>query len=218
MNSPALLMTFSRAAAGIACSSEVHRALDMSEFSDIYPVLPDVFGAVSNPARRNILDELCHGPRTAGELTGLLDLSRSAPSEHLAVLREAGLVREERHGRHRLYPLQPAGLAEVSGWVNRHDREHDPARAPPTAPAPEHSRMGRAHHTGIAVPCWAPGDIAPTVGHRFTMDMGPWGQQQCEILAVEPGELINFLFSEGQLDTTVTWRLETVEDGTVLHL
>ena len=65
---------------------------------------------------------------------------------------------------------------------------------------------------------WAPGDIAPVVGHRFTMDMGAWGHQQCEVLAVEPGELISFLFSEGQLDTTVTWRLEAVEDGTVLHL
>jgi uncharacterized protein YndB with AHSA1/START domain len=65
---------------------------------------------------------------------------------------------------------------------------------------------------------WAPGDIAPVVGHRFTMDMGAWGQQQCEVLAVEPGALISFLFSEGQLDTTVTWRLEAVEDGTVLHL
>lgn len=65
---------------------------------------------------------------------------------------------------------------------------------------------------------WAPGDIAPTVGHRFVMDMGAWGQQQCEVLDVKPGELIRFLFSEGQLDTTVTWRLEAVEDGTVLHL
>jgi len=80
-------------------------------------VLPDVFGAVSNPARRIILDELCHGPRTAGQLTGLLELSRSAASEHLGVLREAGLVREERHGRNRLYHLQPAGLAGVSDWV-----------------------------------------------------------------------------------------------------
>lgn len=65
---------------------------------------------------------------------------------------------------------------------------------------------------------WAPGDIAPTVGHRFTMDMGSWGQQQCEVLDVKPGELIRFLFSVGQLDTTVTWRLDAVEDGTVLHL
>ena len=82
-----------------------------------YPVLPDVFAAVSNPARRVILDQLRHGPRTSGELTGLLDLSRPAASEHLAVLREAGLVREERQGRNRVYHLQPSGLAEIGGWV-----------------------------------------------------------------------------------------------------
>jgi DNA-binding transcriptional ArsR family regulator len=80
-------------------------------------VLSDVFAAVANPARRTILDELRQGPRTAGELTGLLDLSRPAASEHLAVLREVGLVREERQGRNRVYHLQPAALAEVGGWV-----------------------------------------------------------------------------------------------------
>jgi uncharacterized protein YndB with AHSA1/START domain len=65
---------------------------------------------------------------------------------------------------------------------------------------------------------WAPGDIAPTPGHRFTMDMGSWGQQQCEVLTVESGTSISFLFAEGSLDTTVAWTLEAVEDGTVLHL
>ncbi|MGN7199860.1 SRPBCC family protein [Arthrobacter sp. SAFR-044] len=64
---------------------------------------------------------------------------------------------------------------------------------------------------------WAPGDIAPVVGHRFTMDMDAWGQQQCEVLAVEPGTSISFLFSEGQLDTTITWQLEPVDGGTILH-
>lgn len=47
--------------------------------------------------------------------------------------------------------------------------------------------------------------------------MGSWGQQQCEVLTVEPGTAISFLFSEGMLDTTITWRLESAADGTVLH-
>lgn len=64
---------------------------------------------------------------------------------------------------------------------------------------------------------WAPGDIAPVVGHRFTMDMGNWGQQQCEVTVVEPGKSITFVFAEGTLDTTVTWALEATEDGTILH-
>ncbi|ASN53488.1 helix-turn-helix transcriptional regulator [Sinomonas sp. R1AF57] len=80
-------------------------------------MLTDVFGALANSARRTVLDALRAGPRTAGELTGLLDLSRSAASEHLAVLRDAGLVREERRGRNRVYHLQAAGLLEVRDWV-----------------------------------------------------------------------------------------------------
>ncbi|UOD82309.1 SRPBCC family protein [Paenarthrobacter ureafaciens] len=64
---------------------------------------------------------------------------------------------------------------------------------------------------------WAPGDIAPTVGHRFTMDMGNWGQQRCEVTAVEPGKSIMFIFAEGMLDTTITWELEATASGTVLH-
>lgn len=65
---------------------------------------------------------------------------------------------------------------------------------------------------------WAPGDIAPVVGHRFTMDMAGWGQQQCEVLAVEPGRSLTFAFAEGVLDTTVTWTLEAVDGGTLLTL
>ncbi|QDG62252.1 SRPBCC domain-containing protein [Pseudarthrobacter sp. NIBRBAC000502771] len=64
---------------------------------------------------------------------------------------------------------------------------------------------------------WAQGNIAPVVGHRFTMDMDAWGRQQCEVLTVDPGASISFLFSEGQLDTTITWRLESVDGGTILH-
>ncbi|GAA2202669.1 SRPBCC domain-containing protein [Sinomonas flava] len=65
---------------------------------------------------------------------------------------------------------------------------------------------------------WAPGDIAPAVGHRFTMDMAEWGQQKCEVLAVEPGVSIRFSFAEGTLDTTITWSLEAVDGGTLLTL
>jgi len=85
------------------------------------PVPSDVFGALANPSRRTILDTLLAGPLTAGELTGRLELSRSSASEHLAVLKEAGLIREERQGRHRIYHLQPQGLREVSGWLQHYE-------------------------------------------------------------------------------------------------
>jgi uncharacterized protein YndB with AHSA1/START domain len=65
---------------------------------------------------------------------------------------------------------------------------------------------------------WAAGDIKPVVGHRFTVDMGKWGRQPCEILEVEPEKLLRYTFAEGSLDTTITWRLEAEGDGTRLFL
>jgi uncharacterized protein YndB with AHSA1/START domain len=65
---------------------------------------------------------------------------------------------------------------------------------------------------------WAVGDIRPVVGHRFTLDMGSWGRQECEILQVEPEKLLRYTFAEGILDTTITWRLEPEGDGTRLFL
>ncbi|MBV6697817.1 SRPBCC domain-containing protein [Kitasatospora aureofaciens] len=65
---------------------------------------------------------------------------------------------------------------------------------------------------------WAAGDVKAVVGHRFTLDMGPWGQQPCEVIAVEPERLLSYSFAEGTLDTTVTWRLVPEGHGTRLLL
>ena len=65
---------------------------------------------------------------------------------------------------------------------------------------------------------WAQGDIKPVVGHHFTLDMGKWGRQPCEVLEVEPEKLLRYTFAEGSLDTTITWRLEAEGDGTRLFL
>lgn len=65
---------------------------------------------------------------------------------------------------------------------------------------------------------WAAGDVRPVVGHRFTLDMGSWGQQPCQVLAVEPERMIRYTFAEGSLDTTITWRLVPEGTGTRLFL
>ncbi|NOK33994.1 SRPBCC domain-containing protein [Corallococcus exercitus] len=65
---------------------------------------------------------------------------------------------------------------------------------------------------------WAAGDVRPVVGHRFTLDMGPWGQQPCEVLVVEPERLLKYSFATGTLDTTLTWRLTPEGTGTRLTL
>lgn len=64
---------------------------------------------------------------------------------------------------------------------------------------------------------WAAGDVKAVVGHRFTLDMGPWGQQPCEVIAVEPERLLKYSFAPGTLDTTIIWRLEPEGSGTRLH-
>jgi uncharacterized protein YndB with AHSA1/START domain len=65
---------------------------------------------------------------------------------------------------------------------------------------------------------WAPGDVRPVVGHRFELDMGPWGKQACEVLAVEPERRLQYRFAIGVLDTTLTWTLTPEDGGTRLTL
>jgi DNA-binding transcriptional ArsR family regulator len=77
----------------------------------------DTFSALSNPVRRRILEMLRERPMSAGEISENFDLNRPAVSEHLQVLRLAGLVSEEVRGRHRVYHLRAKGLTEVSDWL-----------------------------------------------------------------------------------------------------
>ena len=65
---------------------------------------------------------------------------------------------------------------------------------------------------------WAPGDVKPEVGHRFTLDMGEWGQQRCEVLEVEHEKRFRYLFAIGNLDTIITWVLTPEGTGTRLKL
>jgi DNA-binding transcriptional ArsR family regulator len=86
------------------------------------PVNDDVFAALANPARREVLRILLDGPRAAGEIAERFDMRRPSLSEHLRVLREAGLVRARRQGRNRLYSLEAEPLREVSDWLSPYER------------------------------------------------------------------------------------------------
>ena len=82
----------------------------------------DVFAALASPARREVLRLLLDGPRTAGDLAAHFDMRRPSVSEHLRVLREAGLVSERRAGRERRYQLEPHPLMEVRDWLDPYER------------------------------------------------------------------------------------------------
>ena len=73
--------------------------------------------ALQDPTRRAILHRLRRGPRSVGELAGALPVSQPAVSQHLAVLREAGLVTSRREGRRSMYTLRPEGLLPLRAYV-----------------------------------------------------------------------------------------------------
>jgi DNA-binding transcriptional ArsR family regulator len=72
--------------------------------------------ALADPTRRAIFERLRAGPRSVGELAEGLPVSRPAVSQHLRVLREAGLVSERREGTRRVYRLEPAALGELRAY------------------------------------------------------------------------------------------------------
>ena len=80
--------------------------------------MSDVFSVLANPVRRRLLETLRDGPHAVNDLASRFDLGRPAVSEHLQVLRQAGLVTEEPRGRQRFYHLRADPLAEVGEWLH----------------------------------------------------------------------------------------------------
>jgi DNA-binding transcriptional ArsR family regulator len=82
-----------------------------------------VFTALASPARRELLRLLLdEGTQPAGRLAERFDMSRPSVSEHLKVLKDAGLVAETRRGRERLYRLEAAPLMEIRDWLTPYER------------------------------------------------------------------------------------------------
>ena len=81
-----------------------------------------VFAALSHPVRREVLTLLLKGQRTAGAIAQEFSaIGRSAVSEHLGVLRQAGLVHETKSGRERIYSLNAQPLAELRNWLEPYE-------------------------------------------------------------------------------------------------
>ncbi len=74
--------------------------------------------ALGDSTRRAVFEGLRAGPRSVGELAAELPVSRPAVSQHLRVLKEAGLVTERRDGTRRLYRLDPNGLGELRRYLD----------------------------------------------------------------------------------------------------
>ncbi len=75
--------------------------------------------ALSDPMRRSILERIVEVPRSVGEIAEDLPISRPAVSQHLKVLKDAGLVQEERAGTRRIYRADGAALGELRTYIDQ---------------------------------------------------------------------------------------------------
>jgi DNA-binding transcriptional ArsR family regulator len=78
--------------------------------------IDEVFRALGDPTRRDLVERLSGGPATVSQLAQPLDMSLSAVVQHLAVLEACGVVRSEKVGRSRTCRLEPAGLRLAEDW------------------------------------------------------------------------------------------------------
>ena len=79
----------------------------------------DKIGTLGDPTRREIFERLAAAPSAVGELAAELPVSRPAVSQHLKVLKDAGLVIDRRNGTRRIYQLDPEGLAELRAQLDK---------------------------------------------------------------------------------------------------
>ncbi len=77
------------------------------------------FAALSDPTRRHVLERLAQGPRAVGEIAEGLPVSRPAVSQHLKVLKQAGLVSDRQDGARRIYAIDPHGLGAMRAWLDQ---------------------------------------------------------------------------------------------------
>jgi DNA-binding transcriptional ArsR family regulator len=80
----------------------------------------DIFKVLADPTRRAVLERLASAEMTATELREGFPISQPAMSQHLAVLRGAGLISERREGRFAHYRVEPSGLAPLHQWLARY--------------------------------------------------------------------------------------------------
>src|ERR671930_908790 len=78
----------------------------------------DAMDALGDRTRRAIFEQLRTGPRAVGEIADELPVSRPAVSQHLRVLKEAGLVTERRNGTRRIYRVDPDGVATLRAYFD----------------------------------------------------------------------------------------------------
>ncbi|HXW72997.1 MAG TPA: metalloregulator ArsR/SmtB family transcription factor [Methylocella sp.] len=80
----------------------------------------DALATLGDPTRRSLFERLAERPAAVGELAAQMPISRPAVSQHLAVLKRAGLVTETAQGTRRIYRVDPRGIGAMRDWLDSH--------------------------------------------------------------------------------------------------
>lgn len=87
------------------------------------PVLDQVFRALANPTRREIIDQLGQAPASMTELAAPFEMALPSFLQHLQVLESAGMVSSQKNGRVRIFQLEPQSLLTAEHWMDSHRRQ-----------------------------------------------------------------------------------------------
>ena len=85
----------------------------------------NIFSALADSSRREILVMLSKGSKSAGSIAGEFKISRPAVSKHLRILKDSGLVETNKQGRERYFSINPAPIKEVFNWLKFYDKFWD---------------------------------------------------------------------------------------------
>ena len=78
-----------------------------------------LFAALADPTRRDLFERIAERPRSVGALAGEVPISRPAVSQHLKILKDAGLVIDDARGAARIYRIDPEGLGPIRRWLDQ---------------------------------------------------------------------------------------------------
>lgn len=131
----------------------------------------DIFAALADPTRRQLLEALKPGERTVGSLVDELGVSQPTVSKHLKVLREASLATMRADGQRRFYALALPALAEAAAWAGSFLPAAVPAAAPRYPASTQNATLGSAQ--GPAIPAGIPASTPAKTPARLPERLAP---------------------------------------------
>lgn len=197
----------------------------------------DIFQAIADPTRRNLLDLLREGEQAVTQLAAPFDMSMPAISQHLQILCEAGLVKQRRAGRMRLYRLNVEPLRAASSWLAQYEQIEQEKQAWGAEEFTLRKVKKVVFYPYSVEQVWQvltdrrslstwlmDNNYEPRLGCKFWfLKHSVPGLEEfiyCEVLELNAPERLTYTWQDGSMQppTTVTWLLTSQTEGTQLCL